>query len=380
VTILLLTTVLPGEGSTGGESASRAFIEALRAAGHRVVVLGYRREGSGLEPGPDDWLVGSRPIETRSAGIRPIGWLGAALLLGLPYSLAKYRSRPYRKSVRVGLARLSPSLVVVDHAQAACAIPARGFEVPVAYLAHNVEYRLYEDAAARARGPIRWINRREARRILEVERRLAAGAARVWALSSADAIELERLGAKKPPLVFALPATVAEAPQEPFEHDVAMLGTWSWSANAVGLRWFVEKVHGLLPPATTVAVGGLGAAEVVGDRSGITCLGRVPDAGDFLSKARVIVVPAVAGAGVQVKTLDAIATGRPTVATPLAMRGIDDPPPTVRVAEDPRKMAAAVTQMLASPPGPEETQAARRWAERRRGAFRSAVAEAVTAR
>lgn len=379
MTILLLTTVLPGEGSTGGESASRAFIEALRAPGHRVVVLGYRRDGSALEPGPDDWPVGSRPIETRNAGARPLGWLAAALLLRLPYSLAKYRSRSYRRAVRAALARLRPSLVVVDHAQAACAVPASGLGVPFVYLAHNVEHRLYGDAARRARGPLRWLNRREGRRILEVERQLAAGAARVWALSGADAAELGRLGPAEPPLVFALPPTVEEAREQPLEHDIAMLGTWTWSANAAGLRWFMEEVHRLLPAATTVAVGGLGASEVVGGRDGVTCLGRVPDAGAFLARARLIVVPTVAGGGVQVKTLDAIATGRPTVATSQAMRGIDDPPPTVHVADDPCELAAAVAGLLASPPGPEAMLDARRWAERRRAAFRSAVESAITA-
>ena len=78
------------------------------------------------------------------------------------------------------------------------------------------------------------------------------------------------------------------------------------------------------------------------DRPGIECPGFVEDAATFLGGGRVVAVPAVAGSGIQVKTLDAIAAGRPTVATTLALRGIDSPPATVRVADEPAEMAAAI--------------------------------------
>jgi len=376
-TILLLTTVLPGAESTGGEVASSAFIGAMRAAGHRVVALGYRREGSRGGRGVDDWEAGPRRIETREAGLRPLGWVAAALVLRMPYSLAKYRGRRYRRAVEKALVQLRPSLVVVDHAQTAWVVPRNGFGAPFVYLAHNVEHHLYRDAAEHGQGPVRWINKRESRYVLAVERRLVRDAVRVWTLSGEDARELEKLASCRPPRSFGLPSNVAERREEMVEHDVALLGTWTWGANAAGLRWFLAEVQPLLPSGTRVGVGGVGGREVVGERSGIVCLGRVPDAGEFLARAGVIAIPATAGSGVQVKTLDAIASGRPTVATPLAMRGIDEPPASVRIADDPAGFAAAVTESLSRPPRPQETEAARAWSARRRSSFAAAVSDAI---
>ena len=373
MTILFLTTVLPAEASTGGESASRAFIEGLRASGNRVVVVGYRRRGCELEPGPDDRAAGTRHIETGGAGAAPVVWLAKALALRLPYSVAKYRSRRLRRTVRDVIAEVKPDLLVLDHAQAAAGLPADDPGIPLIYLAHNVEHRLYRDAAQRSRGPLRALNRREARRIGELERDLATRAREVWALTEADGRELEGI-ATGPVRVFALPPTTGAAASPQPRHDVVMLGTWTWAANEAGLRWFMDEVQPLLGADTTVAVAGRGAAPIAGDRPNVICAGFVEDPAAFLGSGRVVVIPAVAGEGIQVKTLDAIAAGRPTVATTLALRGIDAPPPTVRIADDPRTMAAAIAEALRDPAGNEPAGEAIEWARRRRADFDAALA------
>ena len=378
MTLLFLTTVLPAEATTGGESASRAFVDGLRRAGNRVVVVGYRRRGSELEPGPDDRSAGERRIETDTAGAAPLGWLAKALALRLPYSVAKYRSRRYRQAVREAIAEVQPDLLICDHAQASAGLPRGNLSVPLIYLAHNLEHRLYRDAANRSRGPLRLLNRREARRMLSLEMNITARAQEVWALTEADALVLDAL-ADSPVRVFALPPTAAPpAPAEP-QHDVVMLGTWTWKANEAGLRWFADEVHPLLDAGTSVAIGGRGAEPVAGEIPGVTCAGFVEDSMSFLAAGRVVVVPAVAGEGVQIKTLDAIAAGRPTVTTSLALRGIDSPPSTVRVADEPEAMAAAIGALLREPAATEPAAEAVSWVGRRRADFEAALGAVAAA-
>ena len=86
-----------------------------------------------------------------------------------------------------------------------------------------------------------------------------------------------------------------------------------------------------------------------------------------------MVVPAVAGEGVQIKTLDAIAAGRPTVATTIALRGIDSPPSTVRIADEPEAMAAAIGDLLREPASTEPAAEAVSWVARRRAEFDAAL-------
>jgi hypothetical protein len=80
---------------------------------------------------------------------------------------------------------------------------------------------------------------------------------------------------------------------------------------------------------------------------------------------------------VQIKTLDAVATGLPVVATSVALRGIDDPPSTVTLADDPRAFAAALARLAAQPRDEQALAAAIAWTTRRAERFRTAVAEAA---
>jgi hypothetical protein len=76
---------------------------------------------------------------------------------------------------------------------------------------------------------------------------------------------------------------------------------------------------------------------------------------------------------VQVKTLDAIASGRRVVATATAMRGISGAPPTVAVAADAAGFAEAVRRGVEAGATPDVEQAARDWVEDRRAGFRDRV-------
>jgi glycosyltransferase involved in cell wall biosynthesis len=367
--ILFLTTILPAAGRTGSEVVSRAFVTALRAAGHDVTVLGYQRPGSPVAAGPGDVAVAERFIETSQAGWRAAPWLARAVLTRRPYSAAKYVSRAYRAAVAGALDGVR--LVVADHAQMGWAVP-RERNLPHVYLAHNVEHALY---AEQARGslPARRLYGREARLVGREERRLCRESAAVWALTTDDGAALRELCGREVTVFTVPPATIAPAPAEP-TCDVALLGTWTWQPNAAGLRWFADAVLPALA-GLDVRVAGAGARDVLGERAGLTLSGRVPDATAFLQQARVIAVPSVAGSGVQVKTLDAIAAGRPVVATATAMRGIADPPASVRVADDPAAFAEAVRAAAGADGGAEGIA----WARERERVFRGEIRAAVEA-
>jgi glycosyltransferase involved in cell wall biosynthesis len=157
--------------------------------------------------------------------------------------------------------------------------------------------------------------------------------------------------------------------------DVALLGSWTWDANRAGLDWFLERVVPLLEGELKISIGGAGSEQLGRRATGLEGHGLVPDAARFLSRARVVAVPAVAGGGLQVKTLDAVASGAAVVATSLAVRGLSDLPGSVAVADDPAPFADALRR-LAADPGPAEHESVS-WSRARRERFARDVARWV---
>jgi hypothetical protein len=361
---------------TGSEVATQGFVDAIRAAGHSVTLLAYRRVSTNPPTAPGDIAVAERHIETLTAGMRPAFWMARAVLTRRPYSVAKYVGRAYSRAVANALAD-RPDLIVLDHAQMGWLVPRAGWDVPMVYLAHNVEHALHTGMSSGS-GPRALAHRREAGRIEAVEKALLAHACEAWSLSRADAAVLDALAPGLKSRVFDIPpVTVPRAPG-PAVHDVVALGGWHWKPNAAGLRWFVDEVVPHLERHDLdVVVGGASGEEIVGERSGVRAVGPVPDALEFLQSARVVAVPSTAGAGVQVKTLDAIASGRRVVATSTAMRGIADPPPTVDTEDEPAAFAAAVASGVEGELDGSASDQARRWATERTRQFRAAVREAV---
>jgi hypothetical protein len=199
----------------------------------------------------------------------------------------------------------------------------------------------------------------------------------VWAITEGDGQAFSALAPSRV-RTFAVPGRVADPPAGEPEFDVGLLGTWTWGPNLRGLEWFLDHVLPLLPGGTSVHVAGRGAGAAAG-RDGVIVRGFVPDATAFMGAARVLAVPAVAGAGVQVKTLDAIGAGRRVVATPLALRGIDSPPLTLDIAESPQAFAAALTAAASAAHDPELRSRGAAWARKRAEAFRTAVSAAIAA-
>jgi glycosyltransferase involved in cell wall biosynthesis len=346
----MLTTVLPSGRRSGGEIGSQGVADALRRSGMEVRIVGYRRSGDDDVAAPGEIAAGTRPIETSRAGARAAMWGARALLTGDPYSVAKYRSRAYVETARRALDD-GVEAVIADHAQVRFALSALdGRDLPIAFYAHNAEARYYEglahDAGGRAR---RGLAARESRLIRAVELDVARRARQVWAVTEDDAAWFREHcpGADLRLLrVCAQRTASGEVPEA--ECDVVLIGSWSWEANRLGLEWFADAVVPRLPRDLTVRIAGAGADWLRGSHPNLEVAGRVPDAERFLGAARVVAVPSVGGGGLQVKTLDAIASGVPVVATSLAVRGLGPLPASVAVAADAAEFAAELERLAAA--------------------------------
>ena len=368
--ILFLTTVLLSRKCNGGEVASQNLIDALRHNGHHVVVVGYLRKGDSLAFGAEGaTIVAERVTETNNARLLSFLWLLLSIIKASSYSSTKYYSAAYHKHVVQLLQSRQFDGIIIDHAQLSWLrhiAKGAGFTITVA---HNIEHQNYSEHSINASNPfLRRLYEREARLIKVEEHALVGAADEVWVFTEHDAKYFSSINHKVKTRVLALAPNYSSLLDGPIanEFDIGLLGSWSWQANREAIRWFLERVYPLIPPNLSIHIAGKGLDSEIQARSNIYYHGVVSNAQTFMAQARVIAIPTLGGGGIQIKTLDAIASGSAIVATPAALRGLSAVPTTVRVAQKPKDFADLLISLTQSPLGEGAFHEARAWYTARR--------------
>lgn len=384
--ILYLTTVLPSGKRTGGEIASQCFINALKQCGHEVLVVGYQRPGDIKSKNDNEVLVEQRYIETEQSKFYPFYWMALSLLKKLPYSAAKYYSKKYLTKVKSILQVDDYETVIIDHAQLGWLLPLFSKKSKVIFIAHNLEHQIYEAQLKNAQKYLsKYIYKREARLIKKMEDHLAVSSKQVWTLTSYDSNYFDTQNPISK--VFHLPSSWTIPPKNAVTKncDIGIIGSWTWRANKSGLEWFFQAVYPHLPSNVSIHVAGSGAQWLLEKYPNVKYCGFVTDAQAFMGLAKVIAIPSISGGGIQIKTLDAIASGSPIVATTVAMRGILDYPCAIEIADEPEYFARSLMHLLASYKQSDLYEAKREklldnrltWSVLRRENFYSSVKSAI---
>jgi len=352
--LVFVTSIVPsGKPTTGYEIANAAIIDALRRAGVRVTVMGFIWP-SAAPSEPDNTIVlGEVDVRTDNAsGAQKAAWLLKAMSAGLTFSSVKLRAVT-PETVRAKLAAVEPyDGYVVNAVQFAGAFEGLFEDRPSIFVAHNVEYRSAEENAAAAQGLMQKVlYGREARLLRRVEARLCRAARFVWTLAEEDRALLD---VARPDRSSALPlVTQLDPPPSGSARatscDAALIGTWTWQPNRIGLEWFLQQVVPHLPDGFRVRIAGKTPSDISSPHPGVEFVGFVPDATEFVRSARVIPLISRAGTGVQLKTIETFELGLPSVATSRSLRGISGIPANCVIADDPRSFAEALVAAAQEP-------------------------------
>ncbi|WP_394889611.1 glycosyltransferase [Mesorhizobium sp. AaZ16] len=350
--LLFATSIVPDGGlGSGYEIANAAIIAALRRAGVRVTVIGFTWPGrTALDP-EDTIVLGSVDVRNQHAPIvQKLKWLAKALLTGLTFSSVKLRLVSLER-LRSAITEAGPfDGYVLNSVQFAGAFEGIFEDRPSIFVAHNVEHVSAAENAIAAKGVFeRFLFRREARLLKRLEARLCRRARFVFTLAEEDR---SALGVASDAKSVGLPlVTGPDAPPPPTARrtdcDAALVGTWTWLPNRVGLDWFLDEVVPRLRRDFRISIAGSMPAGVTSSHPGVTFVGRVPNAQDFIRSAAVVPLISRAGTGVQLKTIEAFELGLPTVATSSSLRGIGHVPANCVTADDPAAFAAALERAAA---------------------------------
>ena len=149
---------------------------------------------------------------------------------------------------------------------------------------------------------------------------------------------------------------VRDMPGAPGGNDILIVASNN-TANVESLAWFLRDV---LPRAADPPVkiagnvdGGLKAKDaLLYEKYRANFLGRVDDLGAVYRRARLVLLPTISGTGLSIKAVEALSTGLPLIASPLAFRGMTLDPAQLRnvtVAPDADTFAAALREAVAHP-------------------------------
>jgi len=230
----------------------------------------------------------------------------------------------------------------------------------------DVDSAKWADYAARNRPPRCWIDRLEAARLAKREWELATAYDATTLVSTREVRLLEAIGKQfgasasdtERPKIVAVPNGVDvnafRVPDRPVDSPtVGFVGMMNYPPNVEAVCWFVNDVWPLIlrsrSDATFIIVGRhpTPAVQSLAHRPGVEVTGEVPDVSEQMARMRVCVAPIRMAHGVQNKVLEAMASGKPVVATTLVADGVGaEADAGVVIADQPERFAEEVLSLL----------------------------------
>ena len=358
--ILWVTTVPPWPPDRGSQIRDFELMRRVSAV-HDVTVLCTAHRAEGEAAAQALTAFGVR-LEWYAPEPQGIASLATWLLRGFPAAAWSWCNPAIQREITRRIRDRTVDVLQVEHSFLAPLIDAVPHTPRVSTLLdlHNVaesQYATY--VRMEARWLSRWMERGRAWLMTGWEARWAARYAGVVTTSVPDAEQIRRAWSSdqqrgRSPLV--VPNAVDTDRLQPLPpsggRGLLFVGNLAYRPNADAVRWLGEAIVPMVrhaePTATLTVVGG-GAPSSLANApfDGVSLRGRVDDLAPLYAAATVAVVPLRAGGGTPLKMLEAMALGRPIVATSLACAGLDVRAGThVLIEDDPRRFADAVVALL----------------------------------
>ncbi len=295
-----------------------------------------------------------------------------ALREGKPISLTAFDSPVMRGFLGRMLERDNVDTVFAFSSQMAQFVPAKCRQ---RFIMDFVDMDSAKFAAYAGKGPMRWVHRREAAKLLEHECAVASRADASLFVSAAEAALFREcapaasLHAVSNGIDLDLynPAADFERLPEQQGQLLVFTGQMDYRPNVEAVLNFADKVLPLVlqtRPEVRFAIVGRNPASAVrrlADRPNVIVTGAVPDVRSWLGAADVAVAPLGIARGIQNKVLEAMAMARPVVASAAAFEGINAVPGRDLIVTDrPDAQAWHILDLLAHPRDATEIGAAAR--------------------
>ena len=203
----------------------------------------------------------------------------------------------------------------------------------------DVDSEKWRAYAAETKSPMRHIWQREARTLLEFERRAAVAFDRCLFVSGHESARFAELAPETAShldwvengvdMAFFDPARSYPSPYEGVASPLVFTGTMNYRPNVEAVCWFARNVlprlRAAFNPSPEFFIVGANPSPAVRSLSsipGVHVVGAVADIRPYIAHASVAVAPLGIARGIQNKVLEAMALARPVVASSSAFEGV----------------------------------------------------------
>lgn len=318
----------------GGTMAMNSITQGLLANGHNVKILSVCSDKHPVRLTDEDSQYSSRTgfeAVRIDLSIHPLD-AAIALLCGESYNVKRFVSKEFDKRLSDILNSSRFDIVHVESIFLAPYLPTirKLSDARVVLRAHNVEHRIWRQMALSTKNPFkRWYLKKLALslRAYELEQlNLFDGVA---CITAADADVFRKEGCRRPmaviPFAVDTPQTIDNV-AEPL--SLFHIGSMDWLPNSEGVHWLLDEVwpliHKELPSLHLYLAGRKMPADLMErHQDGVTVVGEVDNAADFISSKSVNIVPLLSGSGMRVKIIEAMSLGKTVVSTSIGAQGID---------------------------------------------------------
>ncbi|HUI28812.1 MAG TPA: glycosyltransferase family 4 protein [Candidatus Acidoferrales bacterium] len=277
----------------------------------------------------------------------------------VPINVEKYHSRKILKEIISFASDKQIDLIHVDHLHMAYYGLALGklLMVPVALREHNLELKIMERFSESSGNPAyRAYAKSQMKKFLKYEPSICAQMDKCVMITEQDRDRL--LSMRRDVDAVVIPAGVDTDFFKPAdsigdENTIIYVGGLDWLPNIDGLKWFVDEVMPIITESkrnVRLIIYGKGdprSVDRLGNGKNVIVEGYIHDVRQAFMKGRVMVVPLLAGSGIRIRILEAMAAGKPIVTTSIGSEGIKiEPGKNIMIADTANQFAEKVLLLL----------------------------------
>jgi len=323
--ILFLSAYLPGRGLHGGSSRIFEILHSLHTR-HKIMLLTF------LNRHDDDSRIKDLKEMCQRVDLIPLNEKRPFYLF--PFEpFIDYQSQQFSNKLDKLIKKEKIDLVQYEYAQMGI-FHDRIPDIPSVLTEHEINFLALKRRNSFLKNPFtRLRNTYNSLQMMKRELEILQKMDRVICMNRLEAEALE--GFVDPESIHVLPHGVDTSYFQPMENvesepsTIGFFGAYHHYPNVDAVLYFVSKIFPIIKerlPAVHFYVIGIHPPKELlelNDRADITVTGFVPDIRTALANCSVIVAPVRLGLGMRVKMLEAMAMGKPVVATELACEGLD---------------------------------------------------------